>query len=44
MKRYIQGVPEVKINSSGFNFKADSDLKSHIYMGPIGKDAEFMRF
>jgi len=31
----MQGVPAVKVTTSGFNSRADSESKSHIHMGPV---------
>ena len=41
---YIQGVPGVKVTTSGFNSRADSESKSHIHMRPIRNGSGVMSF
>jgi len=38
------GVPRVKVTTVGFNSRADSESKSHIYMGPISSGSGVMSF
>ena len=42
--KYIQGVPGVKVTTSGFNSGAGSESKSHIHMGPIRNGSGVMSF
>jgi len=41
---YMQGVPGVKVNNLGFNFRADAESKSHIHKGLIGNGSGVTRF
>jgi hypothetical protein len=40
----IQGVPGVKVTTSGLNFRAHSESKLHRHMGPIRNVSGVMRF
>ena len=40
----IQDVPGVKVTSSGFNSRDDSESKSHIHMGPIRTGSGVLSF
>jgi hypothetical protein len=41
---HIKDVLGVKVTTSGFNFRADSESKRHIHMGPIRKGSGVMSF
>jgi len=41
---HIQGVPGVKVTTSGFNSRADSELKSLIHIGPIRNGSGVLSF
>jgi hypothetical protein len=41
---HIQNVPGVKITTSGFNSRADSESKRHTHMGPIRNGSGVMSF
>jgi len=41
---YIQGVPGVKVTTSEFNSRADSESKNNIHTGPIRNGSGIMSF
>ena len=41
---HIQGVPGVKVNTSGFDSRADAESKHHIHVGPVHKGSGVTSF